>query len=117
MREALRLAPSVEIRLVRIVQEALGNVRRHAQATSAMVSLEVRDHRLALEVVDDGRGFDLDQPVRTGWPHFGLQTMRERAQAIGGTFELRSKPGSGTRVVVRVPLESPVEVGDASPAR
>ncbi len=115
--EALRLAPSVEIQLVRIVQEALGNVRRHAQATRVKVSLEVRDHRLVLDVVDDGRGFDLDQPVRTGWPHFGLQTMRERAQAIGGTFELRSRPGSGTRVAVRVPLESPVEVRDASPAR
>jgi len=115
--EALRLAPSVEIQLVRIAQEALSNVRKHAYATSATVSLEVRNQRLAIEIVDDGRGFDLDQPVRTGWPHFGLQTMRERAQAIGGTFELWSKPGSGTRVAVKVPLGSPAEVRDASPAR
>ena len=115
--EALRLAPSVEIQLVRIAEEALSNVRKHAHATSATVSLEVRDQRLAIEIVDDGRGFDLDQPVRTGWPHFGLQTMRERAQAIGGTFELWSKPGSGTRVAVKVPLGSPAEVRDASPAR
>jgi two-component system nitrate/nitrite sensor histidine kinase NarX len=112
------LPPSVEIQLVRIVQEALSNVRKHARAASTTVSLEIRDHhRLAIEVVDDGRGFDLDEPVRTGWPHFGLQTMRERAQAIGGTFELWSRPGSGTRVAVQVPLESPAEVRHASPAR
>jgi signal transduction histidine kinase len=115
--EALRLPSSVEIQLARIVQEALSNVRKHAQATSATVSLEVRDDRFHLEVVDDGRGFDLDQPVRTGWPHFGLQTMRERAQAIGGTFELWSRPGSGTRVAVNVPLGSPAQVRHASPAR
>jgi len=108
--EALRLPPSVEIQLLRIVQEALSNVRKHARATSATVSLEVCDQRLAIDVVDDGRGFDLDQPVRTGWPRFGLQTMRERAQAIGGTFELWSKPGSGTRLAVHVPLESPAEI-------
>jgi len=108
--EALRLPPSVEIQLLRIVQEALSNVRKHARATSATVSLEVCDQRLAIDVVDDGRGFDLDQPVRTGWPRFGLQTMRERAQAIGGTLELWSKPGSGTRLAVHVPLESPAEI-------
>lgn len=115
--EALRLPSSVEIQLMRIVQEALGNVRKHAHAASATVGLEVRDHGLALEVLDDGRGFDLDRPARTGWPRFGLQTMRERAQAVGGTFELWAKPGSGTRVVVTVPLESAAEARHASPAR
>ena len=115
--EALDLPPSVEIQLVRIVQEALSNVRKHAHAAGATVSLDVREDSLALEVVDDGSGFDLDRPARTGWPRFGLQTMRERAQAIGGTFELQSKPGLGTRVAVAVPLESPAEVRVASPAR
>lgn len=102
--EALRLPASAEIQLMRIVQEALSNVRKHAKATSATVSLEAADGGLTVEVADDGQGFDLDLPVRTGWPRFGLQTMRERAQAIGGDFELSSSPGSGTRVVVRVPL-------------
>ncbi len=115
--EAIRLPPSVEVQLVRIVQEALSNARKHAHATRVTVGLEVRGHGLVLEIDDDGRGFDLDQPVRTGWPHFGLQTMRERAQAIGGTFELWSKPGSGTRVAVTVPLESTAEVLHASLAR
>jgi signal transduction histidine kinase len=115
--EALRLPGSVEIQLVRIVQEALSNVRKHAHATSATVSLGVRDGGLALEVVDDGRGFELDQPARTGWPRFGLQTMRERAQALGGSWELSSKPGSGTRVAVAVPLEPLAEVSRANSAR
>ena len=115
--EAVTLPASVELQLMRIVQEALSNVRRHAQATGVTVDLEVHDHTLALSVVDDGRGFDPGQPVRTGWPHFGLQTMRERAEAIGGTFELSSSPGLGTRVAVAVPLPDRMETRDAHPAR
>ena len=115
--ERLQLPPSVEIQLVRIVQEALTNVRKHADATTATVSLAVRDGALELEVVDDGRGFELDQPSRTGWPRFGLQTMRERAQAIGGTFEFASQLGVGTRIAVGVPLETHSEVAHASAAR
>jgi signal transduction histidine kinase len=115
--EHLRLPPAAEIQLIRIVQEALTNVRKHARAASSSVSLDVQEETLAVEVVDDGRGFDLDQPVRTGWPRFGVQTMRERAQAIGGTFELWSTPGSGTRVTVHVPVQVRTRVRHASPAR
>jgi signal transduction histidine kinase len=115
--EAVTLPASVEIQLMRIVQEALSNVRRHAQAAGVTVNLEVHDHTLALAIVDDGRGFDQSQPVRTGWPHFGLQTMRERAQALGGTFELQSTPGIGTRVAIAVPLPNHAETKVAHPAR
>jgi len=68
-------------------------------------------------VEDDGRGFDPDSPARTGWPRFGLQTMRERAHALGGTFELRSSPGAGTSIVVSVPVASRKEVAYARAAR
>lgn len=100
----LRLGPEVEVQLVRIAQEALANVRKHAQATSVNVDLRSENGAVVIEVADDGLGFEPDRPVRTGWPHFGLQSMRERTEAIGGTFELRSEPGSGTRVVVHAPV-------------
>ena len=115
--EALRLPGATEIQLLRIIQEALSNVRKHAGAGSATVSLELAGDELLLEVRDDGRGFDPDRPARTGWPRFGLQTMRERAHALGGTFELRSTPGAGTTIVVRVPVASRKEVAYARAAR
>jgi len=114
---ALALPGSVEIQLVRIVQEALANVRKHAEAQETTVSVRVEEGRLRIEVADDGRGFDVAQPVRTGWPHFGLQTMRERAEAIGGEFSVESQPGVGTRIVIRLPVETGREIGHASIAR
>ena len=115
--EALRLPGATEIQLLRIIQEALSNVRKHAGAGSATVSLDLAGDELRLEVEDDGRGFDPDSPARTGWPRFGLQTMRERAHALGGTFELRSSPGAGTSIVVSVPVASRKEVAHARAAR
>lgn len=115
--EALRLPGATEIQLLRIAQEALSNVRKHAGAGSATVSLELAGDALRLEVADDGRGFDPGSPARTGWPRFGLQTMRERADAVGGSFELSSSPGSGTRIVVLVPAADRGEVAYARAAR
>ncbi|MBM2821587.1 MAG: sensor signal transduction histidine kinase [Thermoleophilia bacterium] len=111
------LPAATEIQVVRIVQEALANVRKHSHATSARVTIVVRDAELVIAVQDDGRGFRPDHQRRTGWPHFGLQTMRERAEAIGGRLELVSAPGEGTNVQVRVPLEHESEVRVAHPAR
>jgi signal transduction histidine kinase len=115
--EAHSLPASAEIQLVRIVQEALANVRKHAGAPSARVVIGAENGELHIEVRDEGRGFETDRRRRTGWPHFGLQTMRERAEAIGGRLELSSAPGEGTRVLVRVPLQGQPEVADARPAR
>jgi signal transduction histidine kinase len=115
--ESLSLPASAEIQLVRIVQEALGNVRKHAGAQSARVAIGERDGELRVEVHDDGRGFEIERRHRTGWPHFGLQTMRERAEAIGGSLQLSSVPGEGTTVVVRVPVQRQTEIPDARIAR
>lgn len=104
--ESLRLPPASEIQLVRIVEEALRNVRRHAEARRAVVRIAIADGALRVEVADDGRGFAADRHEPTGWPRFGLQTMRERAGAIGATFEVDTAPGAGTRVVVSAPLPS-----------
>ena len=113
--ERLVLPASFEIQLVRIVQEALSNVRKHARAENAHVSVRFEGGRLAVEVADDGRGFHPDAPPATGWPRFGLQTMRERAHAIGATFDVVSRPGRGATVAVSVPVHA--EVPGAGPAR
>jgi signal transduction histidine kinase len=110
------LPPTTEIQLVRIVQEALSNIRKHAGAANASVRLSANGDGLTVEVSDDGRGFDPLRSEPTGWPRFGLRTMRERAQAIGGRFELSSHPAQGTRVAVHVPLVQPKEAVGARAA-
>jgi signal transduction histidine kinase len=86
----------------RIIQEALTNVARHAEAETAYVTVTVRDDRLDLTVSDDGRGFDVDSvPMHH---RFGLLGMRERAELLGGSFRLQSAAGSGTSIRVSMPL-------------
>jgi signal transduction histidine kinase len=102
---APRLAPNAEVQLLRIVQEALANVRKHAAARQAEVRLTQADGCLEAVVEDDGTGFDPGALGRTALPRFGLATMRERAEAVGGSFSVASTPGYGTRVTVRVPSE------------
>jgi signal transduction histidine kinase len=79
--------------------EALNNIAKYAQATSAHVTLTRHDGALTFDVADDGRGFD---PTATGYGT-GMQGMADRLDAIGGTLEVRSEPGSGTRVAGSVP--------------
>jgi signal transduction histidine kinase len=98
-----RLAPAAEVQLLRIVQEALTNVRKHAGAERATVGLETAGDTLIVTIADDGGGFALTAPPPSAGPRFGLATMRERAEAIGGTFTIESTAGQGTRVTVRVP--------------
>jgi len=102
--EVPNLVPPTEIQLMWIVREALTNIRNHARAGSATVRFSAGDQELIIAIEDDGRGFRPEQRVRTGWPHFGLQTMRERAEAVGGRFEVDSDLGRGTVIRVRVPL-------------
>lgn len=110
----LSLAPAVEIQLVRIVQEALSNVRKHAHASRVVVCVEVEDGEATVEVVDDGLGLRDDLGAPTGWPRFGMRTMKERADSIGGSFDVHSVPGQGTTVRVRIPVHA--RALDASPA-
>jgi len=98
-------APAVEEQVLRIVQEALVNVRKHAQAHKVQVIVSARDHTTQVIVADDGKGFSLDG--RSIDPdalrHFGLEMMRERAEQMGGQLEIHAKPGSGTQVILYVP--------------
>jgi signal transduction histidine kinase len=100
---APRLAANAQLQLLRIVQESLANVRKHAEASRVQVSLEQGDVRLRVTVEDDGAGFNPAVLGRSELPRFGLATMRERAESIGGTFDLHSTPGSGTRITVELP--------------
>jgi signal transduction histidine kinase len=84
--------------LLRVVQEALTNARRHAGATKVHVGLRTGGDQMVAEISDDGSGFDPEGP-----PGVGLRSMRERARAMGGTLEVESEPGRGTRVLIRVP--------------
>jgi two-component system, NarL family, sensor histidine kinase DegS len=96
----------VGMQLFRVVQEALANVRKHARARRAWVRLrQPAPDRLELEVGDDGVGFDPTPAPRAMGHAFGLASMRERADALGGTLRVETAPGSGTRVLVTVPLE------------
>jgi signal transduction histidine kinase len=93
----------VEGAIYRIVQEAVTNVVRHAQATSIDVRLRVDGTTAGVEIADDGIGFDPDaRTIRAR--HLGLTSMRERAQAAGGTCTVQSAPGAGTTVRVEVPV-------------
>jgi signal transduction histidine kinase len=86
--------------LFRIAQEALHNVARHARAGDVTLALAVEHEMLVLRVADDGVGFDAGAEFAG---HLGQKTMRERAELVGGTLEVRSVRGSGTVVLARVP--------------
>jgi len=97
------LGPTTELHLLRIIQEALTNVRKHSLARRAWVRFEAEDGRLTVSVSDDGVGLEAAAARSRAGLGFGLQTMRERAEAIGGTLAVRPREGSGTVVEVRVP--------------
>ena len=90
--------------VLRVVQEALQNVRKHAGATEAVVATMLDNDEWVLEVRDDGRGFDVGAVAARGRRNFGLQFMRERAELIGAQFEVRSRPEAGTVVRLAIPL-------------
>ncbi|MBC9711454.1 sensor histidine kinase [Streptomyces sp. TRM66268-LWL] len=99
------LHDEIEGTLVRIAQEALSNTARHAAATRIGVTLSYMDDEVALDVRDDGTGFDpLAVPQRSGSGGFGVDGMRARAERVAGTVEIESEPGFGTAVSARVPL-------------
>jgi signal transduction histidine kinase len=100
-----RFAPEFESSLFRIVQEALNNIRRHAQASEASVIIDFTKDRVRVTISDNGRGFELagrvDDLPRIG--KLGLVGMQERARLLGGTLEVQTTPGKGTTLIVEVP--------------
>lgn len=99
----LKLDPETEVQALRILQEALSNIRKHAAAGQAQVVLDRLEQTFHMSIADDGQGFDLRLPDTDRQHHFGLTVMRERAESVGGSFAVDSAPGAGTRLSVRLP--------------
>jgi len=93
-----------EVQLLRIIQEALTNIRKHARAQHVEVIIQKLDGKAVIRVVDDGCGFD-PTSVPDGQKHYGLQIMKERAEEAGGHFMVESTSGAGTAVIVQFDLE------------
>jgi len=114
------LAPLVAFHGLRIVQEALANVRKHANAHNAWISFSKRPDTFEMVIADDGQGFEPEAVPVDGSPEsFGLASMRERAASLNGELALDSRPGRGTRVIVSIPLKSTAsgnEHGTLAPA-
>jgi signal transduction histidine kinase len=100
----LRLQTSVELQVVRIIQESLTNVRKHARAAVVRVDVHSRGGELIVSISDNGAGFNPEVMSRGEFPKFGLTTMRERAASIRGTLDITSAPGAGTTVRFAMPL-------------
>jgi len=98
---AAELPDELKTCIYRVVQEALHNCARHSQARSVKVVVEQEQSRILLTVEDDGHGFDARR-VRG----LGLVGMEERVNHLGGSFQVRSQPGAGTKVAVELPLAS-----------
>jgi signal transduction histidine kinase len=102
-----RLPPGIETAVYRIVQEALTNAAKHADAEHISVLLEEREDLVSAIVEDDGQGFAADEILHSGMEagKLGLYGMQERAQQLGGSLVIESKPGQGTTIYVRIPIE------------
>jgi signal transduction histidine kinase len=101
-----RLSTDVELTLFRIAQEALNNVRKHAQASHVVTTVEMSGSAVRMMIEDDGKGFKppalTDHPASAG--KLGLIGMQERARLLGGLLQVDSGPGRGTKVIVNVPI-------------
>jgi signal transduction histidine kinase len=97
------LPAEMEIAIFRVIQEAITNIARHAQATEVDILVSKKAGRLIVRIEDDGVGFDPNQVMNGNLPAWGLRGMQERVTLLGGEFYLGSKPGSGTLVLAEVP--------------
>ena len=92
-----------ELQLLRIIQEALTNARKHSGADEVRVVLQQEGDWIVGTVEDTGSGFDPASRPRAEFPQFGLGIMKERAESVGGTIDIDTEPGRGTRVNIRIP--------------
>ncbi len=101
--ETLPLMPVQQQELYRIIQEAVNNVVKHARANSVAIDFSITETDLSVAVIDDGAGFEPGR-LNSDRTHIGLDSMRERAQELGGTLAIESQPGTGTKIKVVVPI-------------
>ncbi len=101
--QEIRLPPETQVQLVRVVQEALRNTRKYADASHATVRVAKDESGMTLSIEDDGDGFDIANPGNGHQRRFGLSIMKERTEAVGAAFSINSQPGQGTRVLIELP--------------
>jgi signal transduction histidine kinase len=102
-----RPTASIETAIYRIIQEALNNVTKHAQAKNVRIHLNRDGRNLLCAIRDDGRGFDVPAILaRKGHKGLGLLGIRERLNAVGGMLQLQSDPGHGAEILVTIPMEN-----------
>lgn len=101
--EIIRLSETTEEHLFRIVQESLSNTLRHAEASEVTIEIQQHKRDVFLHIADNGKGFELESDLDKK-ASYGLKTMKERSEEIGGTFAIRSKQGEGTHIDIRIPL-------------
>jgi signal transduction histidine kinase len=101
--DAVTLESEIEVTLLRTAQEALANVAKHARAGRARITLSYMGDEVALDVHDDGVGFDVGRPADTTGAGFGLHGMRQRVARVAGSLAIESEPGRGTAISARVP--------------
>lgn len=108
-----RLPAQIETALFRIIQEATTNIARHAFAESTSISLEFNETCIAVHIEDDGKGFDLNEVMRSrdGERGLGLLSMEERAELLGGHLSIKSRAGLGTQITVKIPIEQEIPDG------
>lgn len=99
------VSAETELQLLRITQEALANIYKHAEVDRAYVRVSCEDGFLILVIEDTGAGFDPQTSTNNGSPNYGMSTMAERAASIGAQLTVEAAPGKGTRILVRAPLE------------
>jgi two-component system sensor histidine kinase DegS len=107
-----RLPSSVEVALFRIVQEAIINITRHANARNVYVELEAAESALVISIEDDGDGFDIHDVMRLPSENgrgLGIMGMKERASLVEARLDIFSLPGRGTRLSVEIPLTQDAE--------
>ncbi len=104
-----QMSPVQEMVIYRVVQEALNNVRKHAQASEVQISLRTDANEITVEIRDNGKGFDVGgaRRAKSQSGGVGLLNMRSRAQMLGGDLNIQARPGAGTRVILTIPRSSP----------
>jgi signal transduction histidine kinase len=103
--EKLKLDFNTQINLYRMIQEGLNNTHKHADATRAIVKLTAAYPNIILRIEDDGKGFDVEKRVREmdSEKRMGLRSLQERADLLGGIMLVTSKPGQGTKILIKFP--------------
>lgn len=101
----IRLDPNIEVALFRIIQEGLNNVKKHSKANNVTVKIECLENIVNLNISDDGCGFDMDKNgIFSSGNHFGLMSIKERAELFGGSINIDSILGCGTKLYISIPL-------------